>query len=302
MAKVVIVGASIAGQTTATKLREQDKDCSITLLTEEKYLPYDRRRLVDFLSGTIKEESLFLTNRDFYQENNINFVQEKKVIAVNTQKKFVLFKDKGNIEYDFLVIASGRRPLLPEIPGARKNGVFALYSLDDYKELANRIISDPVCLIGSDEITLAVANAIATKYKVEVKLISGKAIDSSLLSPEVEVINAPLKEIIGEGEVQAVKIADGKAIGVSMAVFRDEFKSNIEFLKNSNIEISEDAILVDTGMQANTERIFACGSVARIRYEPPKLKTWDDVIGENNLLVTGLTKQMKGEICQTQTY
>lgn len=299
MVRIVIIGASIAGHTAAVNLREQDKDSSITLLSQESHPLYDRRKLPSFLSGAIKEEDILLTSEDFLQKIQINFLKERKVISVNTAKRIIYFKEKGNIEYDFLVIASGRRPVLPEIPGAKKNGVFLLYTLDDYKDFANRIIREPVCLVGSCPEAVEIARAIVLKFKVEVKLISRVRIDASLLPQEIEVINAPLVQIIGESQAQAIKLEDGKAIGVSAVVFADDFRSNIDFLKNTGIEIDKDAVLVDETMRTSQERVFACGIAARRRGSAQGVKVWEDAISDSLCLADNIIKQMKGETCQT---
>lgn len=299
MARIVIIGASIAGHTAAVSLREQDKDCSITLLTQESHPLYDRRKLAALLSGAIKEEEILLTSEDLLQKLKINFLKEKKAVSVNTAKRTVSFKDKDNIEYDFLVIASGRRAVLPELPGAKKSGVSVFYTLSDYREFSSRFIKEPVCLVGSSPEAVEIAKAIVLRFKTEVKLISRLTQDTSSLPAEIEVINAALAEIIGESQAQAVKLEDGKAIGVSCVVFADTFKNNIDFLKNTDIELDEDAVLVDEMMRTNRERVFACGVVAKRKTAPQVIKMWEDAISDGLCLAQNLTKQMKGETCQT---
>jgi len=299
MTRIVIIGASVAGHTTAIKLREQDKDCSITLLTEENYPSYDRRRLLEFFAGTIKEEEIFLNSEDFYQKNEINFIKGKEVDAINQERRLVYFKEKGNIEYDFLIIASGRSVSLPEITGIRKEGVFTLHSLDDFKILRNQLFHDTICVVGSDEHALNLGKLIASKYKVGIKLISHNEFDSSLILPGIEVIQSQLQEIIGEGMVEAIKLEQGKAIGVSMVVFMDELKGNIDFLKNTDIKICEDLILIDEGMRTSGDRIFACGSVASRKEALGKIKIWDDAIMDSICVVGNFIKQKKEQTCQT---
>jgi len=299
MDRIVIIGASIAGHTAAVSLREQDKDCSITLLTQDSHPLYDRRKLALLLSGAIKEEEILLTSEDSLQKIKINFLKEKKAVSVNTGKRVVYFKDKDNIGYDFLVIASGRHPVLPELPGAKKSGVSLLYTLDDYKEFSNRIIREPVCLVGSSQEAVEIAKSIVLKFKAEVKLVSRLTLDTSSLPAEIEVINIPLAEIIGESQAQAVKLEDGKAIGVSCVVFVDTFKNNIDFLKNTDIEMHEDAVLVDEMMRTSAERVFACGIVAKGRKAMQATKTWEDAMSDSLCLAQTLIKQMKGETCQT---
>ncbi|MBI4707061.1 MAG: FAD-dependent oxidoreductase [Candidatus Omnitrophica bacterium] len=299
MRKIVIIGASVAGHNLAVNLRNLGNDSSITLITEEASVLYDKNKLIDFVSGAAKENDLFLTSADIYQNSNINFVSGKKVNLVNADRKQVYFKEKGSVEYDYLVIASGRRIVLPEISGAKKDGVFALNTLGDYRKFLTSIIRETVCVVGSDDRALNLAKAINAKFKVEVKLFSQRLFDQSLLVEGIEVINLSIKEIIGEGCVQAVKLSDGSAIGVCAVLFLESLKSNIEFMKNTALEISADKIIVGDNLNTNIENIFSCGSVCARKDNLEIIKSTDEVISESLYLSDVLIKQVKGEICQT---
>ncbi|MDD4908101.1 MAG: FAD-dependent oxidoreductase [Candidatus Omnitrophota bacterium] len=298
MSNVLIIGASLAGHTVAQKIREKDKEAQITLVSAEKYPFYDKRKLPGLLAGEIKEKDIFLADDDFYRQNNIAFLKEKEATAVNLQRRTAYFKDKNNLEYDFLVIACGVKPVLPDIPGARKPGSFLFYTLDDLKEFTKGIIVHPVCLVSSDEASLILARAITLRHKTEVKLISRAPFDIALIPQDVEVINIGLQEIIGEGEVQAIKLENGKAIGVCSVIFCDEFESNAGFLKSADIKTIDGFVLVDEGMQTSVEGVFACGSVCVRPDGQRQSKAWDEVINESVSVADNIIKRM-GERCQT---
>ncbi len=287
MNNVVIIGASVSGHNIALRLREKDKNCSITLISEENYPPYDHFKLADFLSGIIQEKDMFLCSEDLYKKENINFLKGRKAGSLNTQKKLVYFKDKGSINYDILVIASGRSPVLPEIPGARKEGVYRLYTLDDTKEFLKHYIAEPICIAGEDAFALKISEAISEKYNVEVKLLARKAFDPGLIPKNVEIINDSIREIIGEGQAQAVKLESGKAIAVSAVLFMGNYKSNIEFLKNTEVAVKDDLVVVDSSMQATVKNIFACGSIVR-----------RNSVVISIMLVDHIIRQMRGETAQ----
>lgn len=260
---IVIIGASLSGHNIALRLREKNKNCQITLISEEEYPAYDHLKLADLISGVISEKDIFLCREEDYAKLGINFIKNKKVGSLNISKKLLYFKDKGNINYDILVIASGRSPSIPDIPGAKKEGVYRIYTLNDTKEFIERYIAHPVCIAGSNSFALKMAEAVAKKYGVEVKLLSSATFDPSNIPENTEIINDSISEIIGEGETQAVKLKSGKALGVCAVLFIDDYKSNIEFLKGTDIGIKDDFILVDGWMRTNQDNIFACGSVVR---------------------------------------
>jgi NAD(P)H-nitrite reductase large subunit len=260
---IVIIGASVSGHNIALRLREKSKECQITLISEEEYPAYDHLKLADLISSVISEKDIFLCSEDSYSKLGINFIKNKKVGSLNISKKLLYFKDKGSINYDILVIASGRSPVIPDIPGAKKEGVYRLYTLNDAKEFIQRYIAHPVCIVGSNSFALKMAEAVSRKYGVEVKLLSCTAFDPSNIPQNTEIINDSITEIIGEGETQAIKLASGKALGVCAVLFMDDYKSNIEFLKETGIKIKDDFVLVDGWMRTNQDNIFACGSVVR---------------------------------------
>ncbi len=260
---VVILGASVSGHNIARRIREEDRDCRITLITDEDYPAYDHLKLVDFISGITHEDGIFLCSEEWYVNNNISFIKNKRAGAINTSKKQLYFKDKGSINYDILVISSGRSPVVPEIPGARKRGVFRLYTLDDAKSFLKHYIASTVCVVGSDVLALKMSQVICEKYKTEVKLLSESVFDPSLIHPDIEVINDAAAEILGEGEVQAIKLKSGKVFGVCAVLFMGEYKSNIDFLKGSDIKVDNDFVLVDGWMCTSNKDIFACGSVVK---------------------------------------
>ena len=112
---------------------------------------------------------------------------------------------------------------LPQIPGARKKGVVFLSSDDDFKKLDDYHINDTVCIDGPSKLAFSLAESIHEKYKVGVKVVSqDKPQNPKELSADIEVIDSPIQEIVGEGRAEAVKFKDGKAVGVCLVLFVDK--------------------------------------------------------------------------------
>ncbi|MDP2927304.1 MAG: acetyl-CoA decarbonylase/synthase complex subunit alpha/beta [Candidatus Omnitrophota bacterium] len=118
---------------------------------------------------------------------------------------------------------------LPAIPGARKRGVVLISSEDDFKKLDAYLINDTVCIDGQAGVVFKLAKLICEKYKVAVKVISADSTPRLLelrgCSPggeDIQVINSPIQEIVGEGRAEAVKFKDGKAVGVCLVIFVDK--------------------------------------------------------------------------------
>ena len=133
---------------------------------------------------------------------------------------------------------------LPSIPGARKKGVVLISSADDFKKLDAYLINDTVCIDGSSEIAINLAKLIHEKYKVGVKLLSEDKF-SGEMPKDIEIINSSIKEIVGEGRAEAVKLKDGKAVGVCLVIFID--KAMLDKLEQKPEAIKMDKLLIDLG-------------------------------------------------------
>ena len=133
---------------------------------------------------------------------------------------------------------------LPSIPGARKKGVVLISSEGDLKKLDTYLINDTVCIDGQSGITFRLAKLICEKYKVAVKVISTEQYHGEL-SADIQVINSPIQEIVGEGRAEAVKFKDGKAIGVCLVVFVDK---DMPVLSNPQVKQEQmPQLLLDLG-------------------------------------------------------
>jgi nitrite reductase (NADH) large subunit len=288
--RIVIIGGSAAGHNAAIKLRQKYQDAGLTLISEEAYPFYDRRKLLDYWAGKIKEKELFLISADSYGQQNINFIKEAKVVAVNPARRSVSYKiqeKRTSVEYDFLVVASGRKTPLPEIEGINKTGVFRFDGLADFKELKSAVMLDAVCLIGTNHLSSKIIEAVISK-QIEVKLVTREPQEN--LPSSVEVINSEVVELIGDSGIQAIKLKEGKIIGVSWAGVMSQARPSTDFLKESNIELTEGAIAVDDNQRSSIPDIFACGSACLRRGETPGIKTWEDSAAEGSSVAENILK------------
>lgn len=117
----------------------------------------------------------------------------------------------------------------PQIPGARKKGVVLISSEADFEKLDTYLINDTVCIDGPAKVVFKLAELICKKYKVAVKLIDTDNLSGLLelcgslpVGEDIQLVNSPILEIVGEGRVEAVKFKNGLAIGVCLVIFVDK--------------------------------------------------------------------------------
>ena len=129
MRHLLIIGNSAAGISCAEALRKKDKEIKITILSKEDYTGYNRCLISYYLAGDIKEDKLVYRPKKFYSENDIELLLNKKASRIDSKKNQVVLEDKTRLDYDYLVLACGASPKLPEIKGIHKKGflAFALF-------------------------------------------------------------------------------------------------------------------------------------------------------------------------------
>ena len=117
MAAMVIVGAGHAAGQAAASLRQEKFTGEIVIIGEEPQIPYQRPPLSkQYLSGEQGIERVYLRPEKFYTDKNITLKLSTRVELINTGAKNVM-TDKGEtIEYDKLLIATGSRPRILDIP------------------------------------------------------------------------------------------------------------------------------------------------------------------------------------------
>jgi len=277
MKQYVVIGNSAAGIAAVEAIRQADKESKITVVSDEDYSSYCRCLISYYLVGDIKEEKISYRPQSFYKENNIELLLNKKVARVDPKKNRVVLADKSQLGYDSLLIATGASSKFPELKGIKKEGVFGFRTLKDAKDIAGLLpVVKSVCVLGGGLIGLKAAYALK-KRKIDVKVIikSGQVLSQVLDSEAAQLVQKKLEEngievILGqdvteiisdEGEIKAVKLDSGKALGVSMVVVGKGVSPNIDLIKDTVIKVNE-GIISNNNLQTSVPNIYAAGDVA----------------------------------------
>ena len=156
--KVVIIGAGHGGIQAATSLREEGFEGTITLISRETELPYQKPPLSKgFLKGKQTEENILFRNLSFYQDNDILLLLGTTVTHIDLKSKTLATEDEGVWAYDYLILATGARnrklPFFTE-------GVLDLRTLADAYHIKERLAKiEHITVIGGGFIGLEVAAA-----------------------------------------------------------------------------------------------------------------------------------------------
>ena len=130
----------------------------ICLINDEAHLPYQRPPLSKaYLKGTGGPDSLMFRPQKFYPDQNIELISDRAVAIDRAARKLKLASGAA-LDYGHLVLATGARNRLLDIPNANLPDVRYLRILDDSEDLRQRIASSKhVVVIGAGFIGLEFA-------------------------------------------------------------------------------------------------------------------------------------------------
>ena len=155
---VVIVGAGHAGFQVAASLRQHGFAERIALLNDEGHLPYQRPPLSKaYLKGTGGPDSLMFRPEKFFFDQKIDLISDRAV-SIDRGAHKLLLGSGTSLDYGHLVLATGARNRLLDIPNANLDSVRYLRTLDESQSLRDYITAGQrVVVIGAGFIGLEFA-------------------------------------------------------------------------------------------------------------------------------------------------
>ena len=262
----------------AHAIRELDQTGTITVLSEEAFVPYFRPMIPFVISGDKTPTDMALEGCGPYCNSDIVVQTGSKAVSVNTVTKTVAVRDKARLEYEKVLFATGSSPLIPpEIEGTEAAGVFALRSLENAVAMATRVEqTKQAVMLGGGLLNLKTAFALL-KRKIKVTLVVySPEVLSQLMEPEdAALIRASLEDaglaiktgvsaeyiLADKTGVTGVKLSDGSTVPCQMVCVGKGVKPNTTFLKDSGITI-ENGIVADQYTRCTLPDTFAAGDVA----------------------------------------
>ena len=275
-AHVVVVGAGQAGLQACVTLRLFGHEGPITLIGEEKQLPYQRPPLSKaYLKGDMGAERLLLKPANWFAENNIATKLEARVQRIDRSAKTIALAD-GEISYDQLILATGSRPRPCPIPGANLTGVFDLRTMDDVEGLKAAVTgAKRAVVIGAGYIGLEGA-AVLRGMGMDVTVVEmADRILARVTGPELSGffqkaheakgvtfrLGAATDKIVGDGQVRGVCLSDGTEIEADLVLVGIGILPNQELAAEAGL-VCDNGIVVDDDTRTDDPAIFAIGDCA----------------------------------------
>jgi NADPH-dependent 2,4-dienoyl-CoA reductase/sulfur reductase-like enzyme len=329
--RLVVVGGDAAGMSAAAQARRRRPRDEFEIIAFEKgeFTSYAACGLPYYVADLVSDyDELVARTPEEHRANGIDVRLRHVVIAIDAEHRTVLVRDldqetNESFAYDKLVIATGSKPIRPDLPGVHARGVHGIQTITDGIALRRHVdeidaTKHRAVIVGAGYIGLEMGEALHARgmqvtivCKAEPLLgaldldfsnrvadaITGLGIE---LQTETEVEGFGVDD---EGRVRSV-MTDAGEIDAEIVVLGIGSKPNVELAQAAGIGIGPSGgIAVDAHMATDHDGVWACGdcveSVHRITGQPMVIALGTHankqgrIVGTN---VTGGSERFRGVI------
>jgi 3-phenylpropionate/trans-cinnamate dioxygenase ferredoxin reductase subunit len=276
-ATVLIAGAGHAGFQLAASLRQHGYGGRVRLINDEAHLPYQRPPLSKaYLKGEGRPDSLMFRPDKFYRDQTIELIGDRAVSIDRAERKLLLASG-ASLDYGHLVLATGARNRLLDIPNANLADVRYLRILDESEALRQRIATARhVVVIGAGFIGLEFA-ATARIKGLEVDVVElGARVMARAVTAEISDyfqnrhtaagirihLGVQATGIESDGtHVTGVSLSDGRHVPADLVVVGVGVLPNVELAGEAGLPVAS-GIIVDEQLLTSDPDISAIGDCA----------------------------------------
>jgi 3-phenylpropionate/trans-cinnamate dioxygenase ferredoxin reductase component len=272
VARLVIIGASLAGLRAAQAARSAGFDGDLVMVGDEHHLPYTRPPLSkELLAGEHSVDRVRFPCDTLEAEWRLGV----SATSLDRPRRRVALSDGDEVGYDRLILATGSRARRWPGAGAELEGVRVLRNLEDALALREALGRRPrLAIVGAGFIGCEVAQT-ARKQGLDVTLIDIAATPMLPLGPLLGKWCAELHRdhgvdlrlgigvaaLLGDGHVEAVELASGELVPADVVVVGLGALPNTEWLAGSGLQLEHGLACDATLTAAGDPDILGAGDI-----------------------------------------
>jgi 3-phenylpropionate/trans-cinnamate dioxygenase ferredoxin reductase subunit len=275
---LVVIGASYAGIQAALAAREASYAEPVTVIADERALPYQRPPLSkDFLLDEIGAQRLLMHDEAIFSDNKIELCLGHRVVEIDRNAGRIALSDGAVLGFDRLVIATGSRARRIAVRDAELDGVCYLRSIADAADLKARLAeASEIVIIGGGFIGLEVASSAARLGKRVTVIEAASRLLERAVSPAVSrflldshaqagvavKLGTAVSAMSGDGgRVTMVELVSGIRLRADLVVVGIGGIANDELAAAAGLECAN-GIVVDAHSRTACSGIYAAGDCA----------------------------------------
>lgn len=276
MKNLVLLGGSIASLKAVELLRTKEIIPErIVLLSANRHPVVDRSRYTEGIIRQLKPRQLAYFDEAFLVNHEIESITDKTVTRVNVTRKKIHFNDRSQLDYDTLIIADTPQHKFGPIKGSNKDGVFGYRNIEHMQQIGTlAALNDGIAIESDQWWGLDLALQLGQKKKEVLLSLSSQhpmvrqtdqgyqeALIKMLHERSVNLlIDNPLEEILGDGDVKAIKVKSGKVYASQLVVLEDS-RADLRIF-SEGLDCDGGRILVDEQFCSNIEDVYAVDHLA----------------------------------------
>ena len=287
MKQIIVVGNGMVGLRFCEKFvkKSTSKKFKITVFGEEPRPAYDRVNLSKYFTNKDAKE-LELAPFEWYIENDIDLIVNTRVNSIDKQSKTVETIHGNIYSYDYLILATGSNPFVPNIQGVEKKGVFVYRTIEDLEDTiayANEVKhlkknnSCKAAILGGGLLGLEAAKAVMDMgFEPHVVEFSSKLMPrqldkraSKVLQEKIESLGIKVhlskvtSKLSGETSIDGMEFGEDDRLNVDMLIISAGIRPRDELAKTCKLKIgTRGGIWVNEKMQTSDPSIYAIGECA----------------------------------------
>jgi 3-phenylpropionate/trans-cinnamate dioxygenase ferredoxin reductase subunit len=297
--KYIIVGGGLSGASAVDGIRELDKNGSISLVSAEKHLPYDRPPLSKKLwFGKKKVEEIFVHDQQYYDQKGVQLALGRRITEIDVSKKTLTDEQGTQYRYQKLLLSTGGTPRKLTIPGGDMKEIIYYRSLDDYQLLRSEATRGKTALVvGGGFIGSEIAAALkingmdVTMIFPESYLVSrvfpeslGQAIQKDYVTRGIKIINGDVPASFSRnGSRFLTRTKKGNYIDSDVIVIGVGIVPEISLAEKAGLQTGN-GIEVNEYLQTSAPDIYAAGDNAHFHYQvlgrKMRIEHWDNAINQ----------------------
>ncbi|RKQ37969.1 CoA-disulfide reductase [Oceanobacillus halophilus] len=282
--RYVIIGGVAAGMSAAMEIIRTDQSAQVTVLEKGEDYSYGQCGLPYVIGGIIPslDKVIARSVETFREKYHIDARINTEVTSIDAKQQTVSgihtnTKEKFQITYDRLLIASGSDPIVPDWNGVHLKGIHTLKTMPDTTEIMKDLTDDRkhVTIVGGGYVGLEMAENFKNLGKHVSLIQRGEQVANIFDEEMAELIHDEARkegiELIlgesvqgfsGDGRVESVH-TDKQSYKTDFVLIGIGVQPNTNMLKDTGIYINgQGAIHVNAYMETSLKNIYAAGNCA----------------------------------------